>query len=83
MYFGLVWFFVFAFRSVPVAHGSSQVRGLIGATLAGHSHSHSNKRSSLNRYLHHSSWQHHILNLLSEARDRTCILVDTSWIRFP
>ena len=27
--------------------------------------------------LHHSSWQCQILNLLSEARDRTCILMDT------
>ena len=27
--------------------------------------------------LHHSSWQHWILNQLSEARDRTCILKDT------
>ena len=29
--------------------------------------------------LHHSSWQRHILNSLSEARDQTCILMDTSW----
>ena len=26
--------------------------------------------------LHHSSWQHRILNPLSEARDRTCNLTD-------
>ena len=32
--------------------------------------------------LHHSSWQHRILNPLSEVRNRTCILMDTSWIRF-
>ena len=31
--------------------------------------------------LHHSSWQHHILNPLSEAQDQTCILMDTIWIR--
>ena len=30
--------------------------------------------------LHHSSWQCQILNPLSEARDWTCILVDTSQI---
>ena len=30
--------------------------------------------------LHHSLWQRRILNPLSEARDRTCILMDTSWV---
>ena len=30
--------------------------------------------------LHHSSWQCQILNPLSKARDRTLILMDTSWI---
>ena len=29
-------------------------------------------------YLHHSSWQHRILNPLREARDQTRILMDTS-----
>ena len=28
--------------------------------------------------LHYGSWQHRILNPLSEARDRTCILMDPS-----
>ena len=32
--------------------------------------------------LHHSSWQHPILNPLSEARDRTRVLVDTSWVHY-
>ena len=32
--------------------------------------------------LHHSSWQRQILNPLSEARDRTHILMDASQIRF-
>jgi len=32
--------------------------------------------------LHHSSWQHRILNLLSGARDRTWDLMDTSQICF-
>ena len=31
--------------------------------------------------LHHSSWQCHILTPLSEARDGTCIHMDTSHIR--
>ena len=30
--------------------------------------------------LHHSSWQHQILNPLSEAGDQTCILMDASQI---
>ena len=30
--------------------------------------------------LHHSSWQCQILNRLSEARDRTCVLMDTSLV---
>ena len=30
--------------------------------------------------LHHSSWQHQILNPLSEARDQTPILMDTSHV---
>ena len=32
--------------------------------------------------LHCNLWQHQILNPLSEARDRTCVLKDTSQIRF-
>ena len=28
----------------------------------------------------HSSWQHQILNPLNEARDGTCILMDTSQV---
>ena len=32
--------------------------------------------------LHHSSWQYQVPNPLSEARDQTCILMDTSWIHF-
>ena len=31
---------------------------------------------------HHSSWQHRILNPLSEARDRTCVLLDISWVHY-
>ena len=32
--------------------------------------------------LHHSSWQHQILNPLSEARDGTHILMGTSWVHY-
>ena len=32
--------------------------------------------------LHQSSWQRWILNLLSEARDQTHILIDTSGVHY-
>ena len=32
--------------------------------------------------LHYSSWQLQILNPLSEARDLTHILMDTSWVHY-
>ena len=32
--------------------------------------------------LHHSTWQRWILNPLSEARDQTCVLMDTSWVYY-
>ena len=32
--------------------------------------------------LHHSSWQHQISNPPSEARDWTCVLMDTSQVRY-
>jgi len=63
-----IWSFFCPFRVVPAAYGGSQARGLIGATAAD---------------LHHSSWQHQILNPLSEARGRTRNLMVPSWIHFP
>ena len=33
--------------------------------------------------LHHSSRPHQIINQLSEARDRTHVLTDASWVREP
>ena len=66
--------------------GGSQPRSLIGAVAAGLHHSHRNVRSELRLRcvcdLHQSSWQHWILNPLSEARDRTLNLVVPSRIRF-
>ena len=39
------FFFFLVFRAALTAYGGSQARGLIGATAAGHSHSHSNAGS--------------------------------------
>ena len=74
-------FFFFLFRAIPAAYGSSQGRGRIGAVAARPHHSHSNAGSKPVCDLHHNSWQHWILNPLNEARDRTCILVNTFWVR--
>ena len=55
----------FLFRAA-VAYASSQVRGQIRASDAGHSHSHSNMGSELRLQLRQ---QCRILNPLGEARD--------------
>ena len=71
-------------RATPSAHGGSQATGQIRAAASGLHHSHRNARSELHlRPLHHSSHQRQIPNPLSEARNRTCILMDDSQIRFP
>ena len=69
---------VCVFRATPVAHGSSQARGPIGAVAAGLWHSHSHVGSEPRLDLHHRSRQCWILNPLSEARDRTWVLMDAS-----
>ena len=43
----LFLFVFFLFRATSVAYGSSQARGLMGATAAGLHHSHSHARSEL------------------------------------
>ena len=76
------FFFKFFFRAAPMAHGSFQARGQIGTAATGLCHSHSNtgSESSLPPTLQLIAGQ--IPNPLSEARDQTHILMDTSWICF-
>ena len=70
-------FFFFFLGPCPMAYGSSQVRGHIGAAAASLHHSHSNARSEPSLQQHHQ-----ILTPLSGARDWTCILIDTSWVLY-
>ena len=75
------FFFLSFFLFAPVAYGGSQARGLIGAVAPDLCQSCSTTRSKLRLRPTPSSWQHRVLNPLSEARDRTCNLMVPSWIR--
>ena len=70
--YGGIWRFP-QHMEFPSAYGGSQARGPIGAATA---------RLYQSRIcdLHHSSQQCQILNPLSQARDQTCVLVDSSWV---
>ena len=52
------FFFFLLIRATPATYGGSQVRGQIGAIAASLHHRH----STAGYDLHHSSWQHQILN---------------------
>ena len=80
---GLVFLFYFIFglyRATPAAYRGFQARGLIGASAAGLLQSHSNAGSE--PHLRPTPQQRQILNPLSEARDRTYVLMYTSQIHF-
>ena len=72
-----------SFKGCTSGIWSSQAGSRIGAIAACLRHNHSNAGSRLSLWPTHtySSWQCRILNPLSEARDRTCIIMDTSWVR--
>ena len=85
-FFFFFFFGLFAFsRAAPMAHGGSQDRGLIGAVDAGLCHSHSNAGSEQCLQPTPQLTAMWILNptwILNKARDQTCVLIDTSQIRF-
>ena len=80
LYFFLFLFLLFCFLGpFLAAYGNSQPSGRIRAAAAGLYHTQQcGIRVSCICNLHHSSWQSWILNLLSEARDQICILMDAS-----
>ena len=87
-HFLFLFLFVCFFRATPIAYGSSQARGGIGAVAATtamatqdpsgislhHSHSNSGSKPRLRPTPH---W---ILNPLSKARNRTCFLMDVRFV---
>ena len=82
--FFVIYFFIFMFllsRSTPAAYGSSQARSRIG-DVAAYATATAMQDPRPICDLHHSSWKCWIPDPLSEARDRTHNLVDTSWIHF-
>jgi len=81
-YYYYYYYYFLLFRATPKAFGDSQAKGPLRAVVARLYHSHSNVGSEPVCNLHHSSQQHQILNPLSKARDRTCILMDTSRVRY-
>ena len=71
---------LFFLRATPVAYGSSQATGWIGATAAGHSHSNTGCEPSLLSTPQLTPMPD--LHPLSKASDQTCILMDTSWVHY-
>ena len=67
-----LFFFFLIFLATPEAQGSYQARGPVTAIAIGlhhnHSHIHTGSDWSYICDLHHSSWQHQILNPLSKVQ---------------
>ena len=74
------YFFFFFFFLCTQAYGGPQASGQIGAVAAGHSHS--QVRSKLCLVTLPPLGAMPLLNPLSEAKDRTCILMDAGQICF-
>ena len=70
----------FGFRATPMAYGSSQVK--LELQLPPYNTATAVRDLSCICDLHHSSRQRWILSALSEARDRTCVLMDTSRVHY-
>ena len=78
----LFFFFFFLFRDAPLAYASAQASDRTGATaLLVYARAIATLHPSHDCDLHRSTWQRWILDPLSEARDRTHILMDPSQVR--
>ena len=76
------------FRATPTAYGNSQARGWIEAVVKSKlqllGYATATAMSDLSHIcdLHHSLWQHQILNPVSRAKDQIRILMDTSLVHY-
>ena len=70
------------FRATPATYGSSQARVESELQLRVYTTATAKPNPSRICDPHHSPQQHQILNPLSEARERPCVLMDTSQIRY-
>ena len=73
-------YFFFFLRATPKAHRCSQARDWIGVAPVGLHHSSSNARSKLHLQSTPQLMSMMILNPLSEDRDQTCVLLDSSQV---
>ena len=82
----LFFFFFFClFRASPAAHGRSQARDQVPRLelqLPAYITAAAVPDPSHICDLYHSSQQSQILNPLSEAKDRTGVPIDTSWVHY-
>ena len=84
LFYFIIYFCFLLFRATPLAYGSSQARGRIGAVAASlHTYTTDKETQDPNCVcdLHHSSRQSWILNPLSKAKGGTLILMDPSRVR--
>ena len=82
-WFGEGRLFVLLFRATPMAYGRSQARGHLKLQLLAYATAAAMQDLSCICKLYHSSHQCWILNSLSEARDQTSVLMDSSWVCNP
>ena len=78
----IIYFILLPFRATRMVYGSSQSRVESELQLPAYTTATAMWDWSLICNPHYSSWQHWIPDPLSKARDRTCFLMDTSWIHF-
>ena len=75
-----IYIYIFClFRDAPAANGGSQAGGQIGAAAAGLHHSHSSGRIQATSATYTTAHGNVGSYSLSGARDRTYVLMDTSW----